>query len=292
MRQYLLSGKPAHPRLRNLALIVALLGSGCASLPDSDGLRAAIIDAAGKGQKQRLAQLLDREISDRDRPDIAAAAMVAGARAGKTDIVHYLLPQAGGDGSKALTAAAGHGHTQVVHLLLSTREFSRPQLARAAFAAVDGKHGEIIRVLIASAGSVVGPGAPRDESLLIPAIMYPQQGFAGYLAEEYLGAPPLDKIRVLKLVAGYGDSKLLEALLYFGWPVDVTDEQGESALFGAVRAGNRDNVALLLQGWASPGITNQRGLTPMCLARQGGFDDVIRLLQEYDAADGQCTTPH
>ena len=76
----------------------------------------------------------------------------------------------------------------------------------------------------------------------------------------------------------YGVQKFLERK---EWPVDVLDENKDTALCLAALAGNRKLVKKLIELGAEPDHSNKRGRTPlMCAARSGDLPTVKAIIKE------------
>lgn len=76
-----------------------------------------------------------------------------------------------------------------------------------------------------------------------------------------------------------------------GQSPDRRDRRGESALYRAVRAGNRRDVRSLLRGRANPNIQTATGLTPLHEAAYWGEREITQWLLQYKA-DPMLTDAH
>jgi ankyrin repeat protein len=77
---------------------------------------------------------------------------------------------------------------------------------------------------------------------------------------------------------GAEDVGTVNVLLERGAPVDAAVEGGHTPLHSAAANGNVPIVEALLSHGADPQASRNDGKTPLDLARQGGFDEVARLL--------------
>ncbi|RBM01154.1 hypothetical protein C1H84_10250 [Glutamicibacter soli] len=121
----------------------------------------------------------------------------------------------------------------------------------------------------------------------------------------YAGAEGLDEILELAIAHGadvactnrYGGTALIPAaehghtetikiLLEAGVPVDHINNLGWTALHEAIVLGDGgprqvEAVRLLLAGGADPGIPDDNGVSPRDLAKQRGYEDMVKALDEY-----------
>jgi ankyrin repeat protein len=96
----------------------------------------------------------------------------------------------------------------------------------------------------------------------------------------------------LHCAAKAGFLKVINLLIENGATLDATDNDGETALFEAIRStiknGEKQRSALeaLLVKGADPNVKNRKGLTPLHVAqkmRRADAGKIVELLRKYDA---------
>jgi hypothetical protein len=75
-----------------------------------------------------------------------------------------------------------------------------------------------------------------------------------------------------------GNKTILDALFQYGFQVNQTDYDDNTALYWACRSGYQDIVKILLDGGANPNVVNHRGWTPLQEAAENGFKPIVELL--------------
>ncbi|KAK3988766.1 ankyrin repeat-containing domain protein [Cladorrhinum sp. PSN332] len=80
-----------------------------------------------------------------------------------------------------------------------------------------------------------------------------------------------------------GKTDAIRWLLYAGADVSAADSTGKAAIHYAVIRNQRINVSLLLEYGSPIDAQTHKGYTPLCLAAEKGFYDIVRLLLDRDA---------
>jgi ankyrin repeat protein len=78
-----------------------------------------------------------------------------------------------------------------------------------------------------------------------------------------------------------GDAELVAMLIAAGAKVDAPNDSGSTALLVAAQFGLRDVAGVLIDAHADLSVTDSQGHTPLELARAGGHEAIVRLLQEH-----------
>jgi ankyrin repeat protein len=86
-------------------------------------------------------------------------------------------------------------------------------------------------------------------------------------------------VRPLHSAAAGGDADIVGLLLRDGASVNARQTGGHSALHAAAAAGNTVMARRLLEHGADPDLADDDGRTPVDLAREGGHDDLLGLLE-------------
>ncbi len=86
-------------------------------------------------------------------------------------------------------------------------------------------------------------------------------------------------VRPLHSAAAGGDADIVGLLLRDGASVNARQTGGHSALHAAAAAGNTMMTRRLLEHGADPDLADDDGRTPVDLAREGGHDDLLGLLE-------------
>ena len=95
-------------------------------------------------------------------------------------------------------------------------------------------------------------------------------------------------------LARAGRSVELSALLTRGFPVDATDDKGNTPLMLAAYHGHTETVRILLKAGATPDTRNTKGQTPLGGVAFKGHVEIARLLLDAGAdplADQGGSTP-
>jgi len=101
----------------------------------------------------------------------------------------------------------------------------------------------------------------------------------------------------LMLASFHGHSDIVRELLARGADVNITDDDGANALFGAVTRGKLDVVQQLTSHGANPNVMSQEaGMTPLMMASQDGALEIVKDLLDHGAqidakATGEGWTP-
>ncbi len=198
--------------------------------------------------------------------------LISSARAGDSPRVRLLLESGSDpdlrdpDGETALSWAARLGHTAVVKDLLAAgaqRElrgdrFQAPAIVLASRAAHRG-----IVALLAPLADLDAVDS-RGRTALICAVQPAQAG-------------EKPQHRILAIV---------QTLLNQGADPDLQDADGETALMGAVRSGNREAVAVLIRAGANRSLANHSAQTALDLAVQRGDTALVSLLEDAQESSG------
>jgi ankyrin repeat protein/uncharacterized membrane protein len=94
-------------------------------------------------------------------------------------------------------------------------------------------------------------------------------------ARTYFGVTPLH------LAADKGNIDVIRFLINRGADVNSRDRKGNTPLHYSVLAGLTNVVKLLLENGADPSIRNINGQTPLELARESGYEDIARAIEEF-----------
>lgn len=183
--------------------------------------------------------------------------LVGAAYRGHLRIVKMLL-DAGADPSarringSALEVAISSGHTRVAYALLSCGAMFTWQDANLA--ALCGRR----RVL---------------KALLMRGVdINYLEGYGGTAA-----------VSLVMSAAFAGETDTVQALVKWGADVNLSNENGWTALLSAVSSGHTEVAALLLSLGADAGKAHNSGDTPLTRAAQQGHQEIVTLLKEAGA---------
>lgn len=160
---------------------------------------------------------------------------------GETEKVRMLLDQGAAlnvpedHGLTAIYLASLMGHTDVVKVLLEYGDEPNPvgnESPLPLIAASDGGHAEILELLIAAGANVNRQGRPTNP-------------LAGQVS-------PVYDVSALMLASGGGNENIVYLLLRYGANLELTDSDGDTALFYAASRGNPRVVDILLNAGANP----------------------------------------
>ncbi|HJU55956.1 MAG TPA: ankyrin repeat domain-containing protein [Pyrinomonadaceae bacterium] len=159
-----------------------------------------------------------------------------------------------GAGNTALATAVSNGQLEFVQTLLAARADPnvRNQGGRTALMNLDGDASlEIVRALLAAWADV--------------------------------NIEDVDENTALHSAAPTAKSEVLRALLDAGASVNAVNNLGQTALMEAAAYGNVENVKALLLAGADPHLKNKGGQTALSFAQEHNQQEVIALLQSYEA---------
>lgn len=187
-------------------------------------------------------------------------------------------------GITALYWSANQGHIEVARLLL--QKGADPNLRYPIIIASARGYLEIVKLLVAKGADIKA----TDENGMTAFFWskdHPQ-------VQEYLKAQLLtaewqakrnESATPLMMAAEKGDIVGVQQRLAAGDNLNLTDAQGETALYKACAASHVDVVKLLIKAKADVNIaTKYGGETPLIVAAEKGYDDIITLLIKAKAA--------
>ena len=79
------------------------------------------------------------------------------------------------------------------------------------------------------------------------------------------------------------DTKIAMALIEYGAEINVVDGNGRNALHYAAARGHEELVVFLLANGITPNLEDENGHTPRYLAGHLGFQNIVRVLEEFMA---------
>ncbi len=183
--------------------------------------------------------------------------LVVAAYRGHLRIVQALLDHGADPGAStvngpALAAAIRSGHTRVALTLL--RSSASPTWQDAHLAALCGR-ARLLKAFL---------GGGTDVNQL--------EGIGGTAA-----------VTLTMSAAFAGETNTIRVLVECGADVNLSNENGWTALLSAASCGHMDIVKLLLSSGADANSADKGGDTPLTVAAKGGHDGVVRLLKEAGA---------
>lgn len=107
------------------------------------------------------------------------------------------------------------------------------------------------------------------------------------------GLTPRDQERLLEIMMDHaraGETAALVEAYDRGFPLDIRDADGNTALMLAAYNGQVETVAMLIERGADIDIPNSRNQSPVAGAIFKGEDEVVRLLRDA-GADLDAGTP-
>ena len=184
--------------------------------------------------------------------------LVVAAYRGHLRIMQALLdhgaePSASTVNGPALAAAIRSGHTRVAFSLLKSGAL--PKWQDAHLAALCGR-ARLLKAFL-SGGTDVNQ----------------LEGIGGTAA-----------VTLIMSAAFAGETDIIRVLIECGADVNLSNENGWTALLSAASCGHVDVVKLLLSIGADANAAAGDGDTPMTVAAKEGHDEVVRLLKEMRAA--------
>ena len=211
-------------------------------------------------------------------PEILEALLSAGANVNAVDLM----------GDPAINWAAYYGNVPVIELLLNAEaDTSLTGHGNAAQIVMRRGHQDALRVLMTHRSDEFSRS--DDEIALelaltngdLQTILRLAMSIDLLTARDFAGRP------VIQSAARAGQAVSIYTLVTAGYPVDVSDSIGFTALFEAARDGHAEAVAALLAAGADPDRVSEPSalsLTPLHLAAIGGDADSVRLLIEAGAS--------
>lgn len=261
-------------------------------------------------------------LSERELMTVASrgdTALIAAGRAGRLDVVEYLLQQkasfdvANRQGELLLFIAAAQGDRKLVKTLLDhgadvnsiERERRGNQMAQARSAmgrdsvlirAAQQGHLDVVQLLLDSGADVNYRGF-MGKSALYSAVENGRLNVATLLLEKgaSAGLASVTGTTPLMEAARSGNQRLIQALLDKGGDVNVIERPelgyaregdgsgGMTALMFAARGGHQAAVELLLRAGAQAGVTNASGKRAVDEARDNGYDNIVTLFNQGTA---------
>ena len=224
--------------------------------------------------------------------------LAAASYGGHADVVAYLLGlgvlDVGAEGygrSSSLHGACVGSHTDVVKLLVeggaNVDVEGRSKYGPMSFACLCG-NAEIVRLLV-NAGAWSGVGKDEEEwvKLLMKAAEKGHVEVVRLLVE--MGVDGVDGVgnTALGLASRHGNVDIVRVLVGEGGAdVDKAGEEGTTPLIWASREGKMDVVRLLLELGADVGVRDDKCETALDVARRGGWDDIVEMLESWGSGQG------
>lgn len=235
--------------------------------------------------------------SKADRQNSIAAAT---GRLGNIQAVRYLMQHRPLSNCKqeqeywaeCLREAAAHGHLALVRFLLdagvnSDNTPDRLGGTKPIVVAAENNHIHVVEMLLDARGSNEAPTDIRHCPLYSAAIRAHQPNMALIkLLLERIKYPSFDLAAILYAVAATGRTEVAEALLDAGADTESRDADGLTPLCLAIEGGHHETVAMLLKRGANICNVDEVGATPLCLAVQNrdySTAKMVRLLVEHGA---------
>ena len=263
----------------------------------------ALMAAANKGHSDLVSLLLERGADPDIRTDDGDTALIGAALDGHSDIVSLLLGAGAKvdakdkNGTTALMAAAWNGHHEVVEILLQNGadvNAKTPEgVTAVTFASEDG-HQEVVKLLIAAGARE----ASDDSDVSQDADYFIEAAFEGRadVVEDLLNKgfdvnlTRQDGTTALCAAAYQGQVEVLKLLLERGAAINEKGMEGVTALMMAAGEGRADAVKLLAERSGKINAKNKNGLTPLMFAAANGHDEVVEILLQ-NGADVNAKTP-
>ncbi|MBX3722061.1 MAG: ankyrin repeat domain-containing protein [Turneriella sp.] len=190
-----------------------------------------------------------------------SAALSAGADINSTD-----------RGMTPLKWSANLGHIEVARLLL--QKGADPDRGYPIITASAHGYLEIVKLLV-SKGADIKATDENGMTAFYWSKDHPE--VQAYLNEQAIAAK--ESVTPLMMAAKKGDIEGVQQRLAAGDDLNLTDVQGETAIYKACAASHIDVVKLLIKAKADVNIaTKYGGETPVIVAAQKGYDDIITLL--------------
>ena len=237
----------------------AELGNSAPPLPlQLNGV--SLHDAAGKGDIEAVALLLNAKVDVNQRGGLYGTALQAASFYGRETVVELLLNKGADVNAKegyygtALQAASCYGHGMVVELLLNKG---------ADVNAKGGQYGTALQT-----ASCWGHGMVVELLLNKGADFNAKGGFYG---------------TVLQAASRYGDETVVELLLNKGADVNAKGGYYGTALQAASWHGHETVVELLLNKGADVNAQGGQYGTALMAATKGGYRSVAKLLEKNGA---------
>jgi ankyrin repeat protein len=200
-----------------------------------------------------------------------------------------LLAVGCGDVPTGLVDAAERGDLPAVERLLDDGadvDERRANGRTAVTAAALGDHVDVARVLIAAGADVDLQDSERNNALLVTG----QTGSVAMLREVLKASPDFTRtnryggVSVIP-ASERGHVDYVRAVLETEIDVNHVNNLGWTALLEAVILGDGGDahveiVRLLLAAGADPSIADREGVTALQHARERGYDEMVRLLEE------------
>ena len=204
--------------------------------------------------------------------------------AGVRGLTHAESPELG-------LASAGGEVAEVERLLASGADVNgslEGGLDSPLIAAIQGRHVEVVRVLLSAGADPVAVACSGADALTFFAAAGNDEVFALLMNAARRARVGRSRYRgAMAAAAGRGRTKALRMLLAAGADPDRGDDNsGWSPLHFAASAGHIEAVRLLLESGATPDALDLFATSPLAQAAQRGHAEVVQALLKHGARSG------
>ncbi|KAE9551438.1 hypothetical protein FO519_005339 [Halicephalobus sp. NKZ332] len=275
----------------DLYALQQLLDSGKTDVDcmDQNGY-TALMRAAGNGYCDACILLIDEGANvNATKPDGATALMYASEN-GHVDVVEVLLKEGARadsrtkEGGTALLNAAQSGQTSVCRLLLASGGSSVHECladgANGAFLCAQNGHLDTLALLAEEGCKLDLPRSGDGATPLYIASQLGHYGIVNFLLKRGVrDTESVERATALFKGAQKGFDRIVRLLLDYETNLGLL-KNGESALHAAALFGHPIVVKQLLDAGSDPKLQNRHGETPLDLALQMNYDEVVDLLRK------------
>ncbi|KAI0190758.1 ankyrin repeat-containing domain protein [Xylaria flabelliformis] len=284
--------------ISDISLFRTILEAGKSSMTDMERI-LALNAASVSGRIEVIEKLLDYEYESL----VFQLALESAAKENNWDVVRHLLQNCSELNCEDLFKWTSTGSEKLEDLLddcwkytngsfpqelldnclYTATDVEKQRLGTALQAACNNGHIEIAELLL-DKGANPNLGGGRFTRPIIATIF--QQDTSSKLYHRLLQSEGLDlefsggpfNSTPIHYVALFLSAEDVRTLIGAGAPVDIEDDDGDTALIAATATGDSDTVKLLLENNADFTIANRSGLTALDLAAQLRHAECVRLL--------------
>jgi ankyrin repeat protein len=203
-------------------------------------------------------------------------------------IKKYNIHDKNKDGNSCILIASKYGHTNIIELLyLYGAKINDRGIGWHSSIYIASNNGNlsVIKTLLAKGANIDDRAYLDYDTCLMVACKKCHFNVVEFLLSNGANINCLDRNNksVIFYASIGGDIKILNILLEYGVKLDYVDYFGDNALIYATKYGNTNFIEALIRNGLNINFKTANCMTPIMIAAEKGYIDVVKLLLFYEA---------